>query len=230
MSEQPDGAAAGPEGIVEPQQDRSQESTRRLLDAAAELVAERGFDDATVAAIGERAGYSRGLVGSRFGSKENLMWALVQRSTETWFQRLVEPPAEGTGLEQLLALVNVIGEHSSADPNTLRVLERLIFEAGSNQALQARFVASQQMMDRNLAELLRRGIEDGSIRDDIDPDLEAALLVATLRGISYQWFLYPEDVDIVGLHQALSAQLLDRLGLSSGRRRSRAPRGRPRPN
>jgi AcrR family transcriptional regulator len=213
--------APGPDGILEPQQDRSQESTRRLLDAAAALVAERGYNDATVAAIGERAGYSRGLVSSRFGSKENLMWALVQRSTDMWFERLVHPPAEGTGLEQLVALVNAIGEHSSADPNTLRVLERLIFEAGSNPALQTRFVSSQQTMDRNVAELLRRGIEDGSIRDDIEPRLEASLLVATLRGISYQWFLYPDDVDIVSLHRALSAQLLDRLA-SRTRRRSRA--------
>lgn len=198
--------------IVEPQQDRSHESTRRLLDAAAELVAERGYGEATLAAIGERAGYSRGLVSARFGSKENLMWALVQRTTAAWFERLLAPPREATGREQLLAVVHMIGENVAADPLTLRVLERLIFAAsGPVQALQKRFVASQRRMERSFADIFRRGVDDGSIRADIDPDLEAALLVAALRGISYQWFLYPDDVDIARLHAGLAVQLRDRL-------------------
>jgi AcrR family transcriptional regulator len=209
-------AMAHGQRIVEPRQDRSHASTRRLLDAAAELVAERGYDAATLAAIGERAGFSRGLVSARFGSKANLMWALVQRATETWFARLLDPPAVGAGLDQLTGLVQAIGEHSASDPLTLRVLERLIFEAsGAAHELQRRFVASQQTMERSFAEIVERGVADGSIRPDVAPPLEAALLVAALRGISYQWFLYPDDVDILRLHDGLAAQLRDRLGVEA---------------
>jgi AcrR family transcriptional regulator len=42
-------------------------STRRLIQAAAELLTERGYERTTLAAIGERAGYSAGLVTGRFG-------------------------------------------------------------------------------------------------------------------------------------------------------------------
>jgi AcrR family transcriptional regulator len=195
--------------IIEPQQDRSHESTRRLLDAAAELVAERGYADATVAEIGKRAGYSRGLVSARFGSKENLMWALVQRASDTWFPKLLDPPRRGSARDQLLALVRTIGEQVARDPQALRVLERLIFEASGE--LHERFVASQRRMQSSFRDILTRGIAEGSIRDDIDVEVEAALLVATLRGISYQWFLYPHEVDLVRLHQALADQLADRL-------------------
>jgi len=195
--------------IVEPQQDRSHESTRRLLDAAAELVAERGYAEATVAEIGKRAGYSRGLVSARFGSKENLMWALVQRASDTWFPKLLDPPRRGSARDQLLALVRTIGEQVARDPQALGVLERLIFEASGE--LHERFVASQRRMEGGLRDILTRGIDDGSIRDDIDVAVEAALLVATLRGISYQWFLYPREVDLVRLHEALADQLADRL-------------------
>jgi hypothetical protein len=66
-------------------------------------------------------------------------------------------------------------------------------------------------MESSFRDILRRGIGDGSIRDDIDVEVEAALLVATLRGISYQWFLYPRQVDLVRLHEALVDQLADRL-------------------
>lgn len=195
--------------IAEPQQDRSHESTRRLLDAAAELVAERGYAEATVAEIGRRAGYSRGLVSARFGSKENLMWALVQRASDTWFPKLLDPPARESARDQLLALVRTIGQQVARDPQALRVLERLIFEASGE--LHERFVASQRLMESSFREILARGIVDGSVRDDIDVEVEAALLVATLRGISYQWFLYPREVDLVSLHEALADQLSDRL-------------------
>jgi hypothetical protein len=60
---------------------------------------------------------------------------------------------------------------------------------------------------------VRRGIGDGSIRAGLDPRVEAALLVAALRGIAYQWFLYPEEVDIIGLHGALAARLAERIGV-----------------
>jgi AcrR family transcriptional regulator len=209
--------------IVEPQQDRSHESTRRLLDAAAELVAERGYADATVAEIGRRAGYSRGLVSARFGSKENLMWALVQRASDSWFPQLLDPPERGNARDQLLALVHTIGEQVVRDPLALRVLERLIFEAAGE--LHERFVSSQQQMERSFRGVLRRGIGDGSIRDDIDVAAEAALLVATLRGISYQWFLYPDEVDIVALHEALATQLEERLRPPRRLRRTARARG-----
>jgi AcrR family transcriptional regulator len=199
--------------FAQPKQNRSQESARRLLDAAEDLVAERGYGHATLAAIGARAGYSRGLVSARFGSKENLMWAVVQRATESWFRRLVDPPREGSGLEQLVALIRLIGEHNARDPHALRVLERLIFEvSGSNHELQARLVASQRLMERQIGELVHRGVQDGSVRPDADAEIEAALIVATLRGIGYQWFLYPDEVDILRLHGGFAAQLQERLG------------------
>lgn len=207
-----DGGTDAPAQMMEPQQDRSHESTRRLLDAAAEIVAERGYDGATIAEIGQRAGYSRGLVSTRFGSKENLMWALVQRSTGAWFDQLSTPRSTGTGLERILHLIDVIGKHSASDTQTLRVLERLIFDASrTKHDLQARFVASQEAMEAHFASLFTKGMRDRSIGHRVNAKDEAALLVASMRGISYQWFLYPERVDIIKLHGVLGAQLRERL-------------------
>jgi AcrR family transcriptional regulator len=198
-----------PRRAVAPQQERSLDSTRRLLDAAAELVAERGYTRATLAEIGARAGFSRGIVRARFGSKENLMWALVNRASRSWFDHLLDPPAEGTGLEQITAIVATIGRQVAADPISIRVLERLIFEATGE--LRQRFVTSQRQMHQSFADLFRRGVADGSVRPELVPELEASLLVAALRGISYEWFLYPEESpDVVTLHEGLAAALRER--------------------
>lgn len=59
---------------------RDRERTRlRILDAAEELFAERGFDRVTLAEIGAAAGLSRGAPGYTFGSKEGLYQEVLAR-------------------------------------------------------------------------------------------------------------------------------------------------------
>ncbi|HXY28870.1 MAG TPA: helix-turn-helix domain-containing protein, partial [Acidimicrobiales bacterium] len=55
------------------QAERRSRSEDALLDAAAELIAERGIQGASLANIGSRAGLSRGLPNHHFGSKDALV-------------------------------------------------------------------------------------------------------------------------------------------------------------
>jgi len=68
--------------IRPPRQARSQETLERILDAAEQLVAEKGFEDATVAEVVRRAGSSVGAFYSRFRDKEGLLYALYDRYLE----------------------------------------------------------------------------------------------------------------------------------------------------
>ena len=65
-----------------PQQVRSQETLDRILDAAEALVAEKGFEDATVAEVARRAGSSVGAFYARFHDKTGLLYALYDRYLE----------------------------------------------------------------------------------------------------------------------------------------------------
>ncbi|EED6225695.1 helix-turn-helix transcriptional regulator, partial [Salmonella enterica subsp. enterica serovar Haifa] len=59
---------------------RSRENTRaRLLDAAAQVFAEVGLDGASVEAVCERAGFTRGAFYSNFDSKDELFLTLAAR-------------------------------------------------------------------------------------------------------------------------------------------------------
>jgi AcrR family transcriptional regulator len=60
--------------------DRSERRARTrtaLLQAAARVYARRGFDGATIDEIAEDAGFTKGAVYDHFGSKENLLFALL---------------------------------------------------------------------------------------------------------------------------------------------------------
>ena len=195
--------------MIPPKQERSEESTRRLLDAAVELVAEAGYAGMTLAATGDRAGYSRGLVTTRFGNKENLLRALIDRLGERWWPYFEHPPAEADGLHELLALVRAVGEGVASDPVAHRALQRLIFEraVGPVDELQQQFALSATGIVADVARIVERGQEDGSIRTDADPARVAALVIASMRGISYQWFLHPDTVDMEAMHDELAVHL-----------------------
>jgi AcrR family transcriptional regulator len=194
-------------------QERSERSTARLLDAAAELVAEGGYEAMTLAAVGERAGYSRGLVTARFGSKDQLLEALVARITTGWNHRNVLPRTIGRpGRDGVLILIDAIRSQAARDPRALRTLYALMFEAlGPNPALRDHFVEFHRMMRADLAKLVRRGIRDGSVARERRADEEAALVVAGLRGIAYQWLLDPEGFDPVPALAVLGAATDHRL-------------------
>jgi AcrR family transcriptional regulator len=75
----------------------SPDTRTQLLDAAEHLFAERGFRGTSVRAITDLAGANLAAVGYHFGSKAELLTAVVRR--------VVEPitAAQGAGLDRLLA-------------------------------------------------------------------------------------------------------------------------------
>src|ERR1700752_4083509 len=84
----------------------SEMSPAKLLDAAAELISEGGYERMTMAAIGKRAGYSHGLVTARFGSKEGLLWALVDRMVNEWRAESLWPSIENqSSIEVFLTMI-----------------------------------------------------------------------------------------------------------------------------
>src|SRR3954447_17394488 len=84
--------------------ERRAPTRRRLLDAAMEIVAKRGFDGASIDAIARKAGFSVGAVYSNFAGKDDLFLALFDEHV-AWFEaRLAElPDDEGEWIDFLLA-------------------------------------------------------------------------------------------------------------------------------
>ncbi len=198
------------------QQIRAQRSTNALLDAAADLIVEGGFAALTFAKIGDRAGYSRGMVTARFGSKDGLIEALIDRIVTTWSHRNVIPRTKGsTGLAGAVTLIDAIRAQAARDPRGLRVLYSLMYEAtGSDEDLRMRFAKFHEVMRADFAGYVRKGQRDGSVRRGPSPDREGELIVAGLRGIGYQWLLDPSTFDPVEALAYLRDTTSERLAAS----------------
>src|SRR5579871_1456217 len=89
------------------QAERRDGSERGLVRAAIAVVSDEGVSAATFDAIGRRGGYSRGLVGQRFGSKLGLIEAVIAYLHDARETALAAAGIdELSGLEALLAWVD----------------------------------------------------------------------------------------------------------------------------
>jgi AcrR family transcriptional regulator len=196
------------------QHERVAESDRRMMEAALRLIGERGYRGTSLAAIGEEAGYSRGLVHERFGSKSGLLWTLVKQMLRVWNhesrsqarERAGGKP-ESTGLD---ALCELLDNHRRAvlEDRGIRTLYALMFEAlGPTPDLLPEFRELHRGFRADLERTIRAGMQAGTIRADVDPKAQAALLLAAQRGLAFQWLLDPEGFSIEAAYDELKRNL-----------------------
>lgn len=173
------------------QAERTERSTNALLDAAVDLVIEAGYDGLSLAAVGERSGYSRGLVTARFGSKEGLVGALMDRAVTRWRDLVLEPViGERSGLEHVAGTYEVIAKEWANDPTPLLCMWALLFSAvGSDDMLRRRGLDHHESARGRFEGWIADGQQDGSIRAEVDPREESVYELAVLRGIAYDALL-----------------------------------------
>ncbi|BBZ29985.1 TetR family transcriptional regulator [Mycolicibacterium madagascariense] len=169
------------------QEQRRADTERRVIDAATALIATHGSHGITLAQVGEAAGYSRGIVHHQFGSRERLLEAVIEDAAD-----FPLPEYDGNGLDHLVAILdtyvrNVVKRNSAA-----RAFLRLWGEAiAADPMLTPIFAARDAAFRTLLAERVRVGVADGSMRADVDPGAAAAYLLAVMRGLALQLISTP---------------------------------------
>lgn len=180
------------------------ESRRRLIDAAATLFAERGYAGTSVAAIGEQAGVSRGLVNFHFATKANLLRAVVADLVTGLEEHMFgEPAPDASPLALLAQLIDAHRRFLVEQPGRARLLFRLQAEE-LNPALGLDDFA--QLHDRWL-ERTRPWWEAGVAAGEVDPRFDhnatATVVTGALRGIALEWLLAPDSVDVERAYEQL---------------------------
>lgn len=160
------------------------EGQAALLQAARELMTEKGLPQLTVREVAERAGVKPALVNYYFGGKQGLLQALTDEVAATMVERLEQTVSEGKDFEERLrAVLRHAVDLLGKDPYGPRlVIEQVFFGEGEGvDAFVDQFARRNlQNMDRLLAE----GREAGEVRET-----ETMLLMPLLFGSSLFFFL-----------------------------------------
>ncbi len=193
-------------GVKGQVQQRGVARRQAILEAAIAVFAEHGFRGSAINEIGARSGISGTGVLHHFGSKSQLLFAVLQerdRRAEVEFRELAH---EG-GIEMLRGLIRY-AHQGEAEPGLNALHTALLVEGLSADSLtHDYFVARQTSVARWLADGIERGKASGEIRGDVDAAAVASMIVAFQEGASLVWQLQPEQ-SIVGLYETFLAGLI----------------------
>lgn len=171
------------EWVRPPHQARTRETLNRLLDAAEELLAEKGFDEMGIAEVARRAGTSVGGFYRRFRDKDGLLHALHERFCEDAQATADEALAVGTwagaSLVEILAQITAFLVRIHRDREGL--LRAFLLRGASDASVRER----TERVFQHIADRMRALLE--SRREEMshpDPDAAAEVgLYAVLGGL-----------------------------------------------
>jgi AcrR family transcriptional regulator len=185
------------------QRERRADSEQRLLAATAELIVERGFDQLSLVAIGQRAGCSHALVTHLFGTKA----ALIERLNDVvdeLYRRRVDPAVEGKdGIASVLGFVETyLGLVTSGDPMArVHVILWAQAVAGAPELRDSRLDWDRHFR-AGVAELVATAT--GKKNVDTVSETVAFAIVGLLRGIAMQHILDPTSISFPAAVESVS--------------------------
>jgi AcrR family transcriptional regulator len=174
------------------QAERRDESERGLVQAAVALVSEEGVSASTFEAIARRSGYSRGLVGQRFGSKLGLIEAVI-----TYLHGGRESFADAgklnglPGLEALLTYADHYLRRLSHMGEVRAYFRLLSWAVADISAFRSEFAAEHDLIRGRFEGWVRQGQAEGHIRPDLDATAAALMVGSQLLGLSIQVLIDP---------------------------------------
>ena len=192
------------------QPERVETSTRRLLQAAAELIVEKGWEATTAAEIGRRAGYSRAMVHARYGSKDAILEAFLHE----YVRHLnPDPDPKTSGMQQVLAHFDRIEEIYAEDHELLLAMFVATFEAvKTTSPLRLRVRDQLKSGAAKVEKGLRKGIRDGSIRSGIDIARAVTDISTAVFCIAFWWTALPDQSDLGQELTNVRARIVDDYG------------------
>ncbi|GIJ45188.1 TetR family transcriptional regulator [Virgisporangium aliadipatigenens] len=186
--------------------ERGREVRQRLLRAAAELIAERGWSAVSTRMLAERAGVAPGLVHYHFSSVQAvLVEAAVGAARDLAAQAGPALAAAQSAEEGVAALFGMLDAHTGTDPTSVLFVEAYL-AATRDEALRAALGAVIGEFRRLLADLLDAHAVP-------DPAATALVLTAAVDGLLVHRALRPgpDGADVTAvLRRLLSARPEDR--------------------
>lgn len=176
-------------GIIERKEREKEERRNSIIDAAENVFFSKGVANSTMDEVAEAAELSKGTIYLYFKHKDDLFHGIIHRAMlklEGVFKKVSSE--EGSGAERLTRIGEAYFKFSDEYPDYFDAMlhqeEKHLFENGVNK--QGYFFKCNEVGNSVfsiLANIIRDGIKDGSLRPDIDPMKHAIALWGHTTGI-----------------------------------------------
>ena len=168
---------------------RSEERRAEIVRAALEVIAERGYRGASLAAVAERVGLTQQGLLHHFPTKDALLVAVLAQRDQ-WDAM----PHNRWRTDLLCSLV----EYNTMRPGIIQTFSALLGESVTEgHPARAYFTDRYRQVRAGITASLRTEYGD-RLPNGLTPERTAPLLVAVMDGLQYQWLLDPDSVDMPG--------------------------------
>jgi AcrR family transcriptional regulator len=168
---------------------RSEERRAEIVRAALEVIAERGYRGASLAAVAERVGLTQQGLLHHFPTKDALLVAVLEERDQ-WDAL----PDTQWRVDLLASLV----EYNAMRPGIIQTFSALLGESVTEgHPAREYFTERYTRVRASMAAALRAEYGD-TLPNGLTPERTAPLLVAVMDGLQYQWLLDPGSVDMPG--------------------------------
>lgn len=173
----------------------SQERRERILDVARVLFEEKGYQGATTAQIAAAAGVPEGTLFEDFRTKRDLAFALLEKDIEVYLDFL---ELQLRGIEGALNRIRkFIWSHLYTWKRRRFIARFLILEIRQDPGFyQSHAYYLMRRYDEDLLGLIQEGIEEGSIRADVDVGMVRNVIFGGIEQTAMHWALKEEPFDV----------------------------------
>ena len=191
-----------------PQQERSRQMVERIVDAAARVLAEYGYEGASTHRIAAEAEISSGSLYQYFASKDAVVAAVLDRFADQLGARIDKALASAMGLgwqEAGRLLLTAQFEVFEQNIGSLRTIIERAAQFGSADRL--------EVMDRRFADLVRLYLlaHRDQFRADLDVEATVWLMVETGSALAIRYVVHPPPIPRERLIDALTQLFVDYL-------------------
>jgi AcrR family transcriptional regulator len=187
----------GPTAPLTPER-RRQQTRDYLLEAAAKVFAERGFQGASLDEVAAAAGFTKGAVYSNFGSKDELILALLEARYEEEIRevRATVNASEAPFTARVPDFVDLVWRmEQRAQPWLSDLRQEFVLYARRNPEARRKLSELERQEAAAVAEIIEAERKRLDLKDVGAPETLAWIMLALFQGISAMAAINPDLVD-----------------------------------
>jgi AcrR family transcriptional regulator len=181
-----------------------------MLAAAIDCFARHGYQGTSIDRIAREVGVTKGALYYHFRDKEDLLFAAVTERVGEFERKVlrdVEPARDA--LTALRRVVDSCFFHATVSNHRRFIITLMVEALDTNPRLSEEFRRILRGMRSYLAEVVRRGQREGTVRTDVDARAAAAMIAGGIMGAEIQHYQDPEQIDLRAVLDTLVEQLAD---------------------
>ncbi len=198
------------EAAAPPISARRQATRDRVLGAASEVFAERGFHGASVEDICERAGFTRGAFYSNFSSKDDLVLELSRQHSEALVDRIraASKQEHATADEVLKAVFAALADDTRSKEQWMVLTTEFTLHAIREPAARRAWAAQQRRVRDELVAVVDEAVARQGLKLPMPTDVFVRAAIALAQGSMTQRLVEPRSLAVGELERTVLPVLL----------------------